>query len=492
MKYKLLTILLIASTLMSCTKELKELNRNPNVVYDIKPGILFAGAQFITSKTPWISATLTAGALNHQLASLETYWAGDKYLDSDNGGLFSHSYGGDIKNLVNLLEIMKSNADYVNHIAMTRIWKVLAFQRVTDWFGDVPYSEAARGFYDGIIKPKYDPQELIYKDMLKELDEAAASFDPAKPNFGVQDMAFGGDITKWKKFAYSLMLRLALRIADKDEATAKTYIAKAITGGVMTGNSDNVIIKHSLNPDGRNDFLAELGLETTTRNRGCIAAFFVNWLNAANDPRLPLLFNKPTGSATFFGLPNGYDITTIGSLSLPNQNNRYTLLKANLLANEASPNILMSSAEVKFMLAEVAKRNLGTAPNAKTSYDEGVKAAMQMYTVFNSSLVVSDAEVATYLAANPYDDSRALEMINYQYWAATFLNFHEGYANIRRSDFPKFPDNVHASKLTAKLPTRHRYPVDEGNLNSDNVKAAIARIPGGADVITAKVWWDVN
>jgi hypothetical protein len=62
-----------------------------------------------------------------------------------------------------------------------RIWKAYIFMILTDTYGDIPYFEAGQGFISTNIQPKYDRQELIYKDILKELDEASAALDPAKP-----------------------------------------------------------------------------------------------------------------------------------------------------------------------------------------------------------------------------------------------------------------------------------------------------------------------
>ncbi len=43
------------------------------------------------------------------------------------------------------------------------------------------------------------------------------------------DLVYGGNLTKWKKFANSLRLRIALRIADKDPANGKNSDCR--TGG---------------------------------------------------------------------------------------------------------------------------------------------------------------------------------------------------------------------------------------------------------------------
>ena len=129
----------------------------------------------------------------------------------------------------------------VNMRNATRILRVLCFHRLTDWYGSIPYFDANKGI-DGIFSPKYDKQKDIYTDLLKELDEATAALSTSNPDegFAAADFIYNGDADKWKRFGYSLMLRLAMRISDVDASTAGTYVTKAIAGGVFSSNDDNV------------------------------------------------------------------------------------------------------------------------------------------------------------------------------------------------------------------------------------------------------------
>src|SRR5690606_18382449 len=107
----------------------------------------------------------------------------------------------------------------VNKLSMVRILRVYEFDQLTDVAGDIPYFDAMKGNEN--LKPKYDPQRDIYLDMFKELDEAAAAFDASKPSFGAGDLFYNGDVTKWKKFAYTLMLRLGMRLTEVEPDLAK-------------------------------------------------------------------------------------------------------------------------------------------------------------------------------------------------------------------------------------------------------------------------------
>src|SRR5690606_26083174 len=137
-----------------------------------------------------------------------------------------------------------SDPEEINKLSIARIWRVWVYHRITDLFGDIPYSEAAKGATDKLYTPKYDEQSYIYMDMLKELDEAANAFDPALPSFDQADLIYGGDISKWKKFAYSMMLRLGMRLTKVDNATAKLWVQKAIAGGVIVKDEDVAFVQY--------------------------------------------------------------------------------------------------------------------------------------------------------------------------------------------------------------------------------------------------------
>src|SRR5690606_20903665 len=145
-------------------------------------------------------------------------------------------YTSHLRELSVLLDATQDNADLVNQHAIAMIWKVYALHRVTDAYGDVPYTEAIKGSSDLTFKPIYDKQSEIYPMMLQELDQAITQLDPTKSSFGGADVVYGGSVESWRTFGYSLMLRLAMRITKRDIAMAQQWAQKAIDGGVMQSN----------------------------------------------------------------------------------------------------------------------------------------------------------------------------------------------------------------------------------------------------------------
>ena len=94
---------------------------------------------------------------------------------------------------------------------------------------------------EAITSPAYDTQESIYKDFFKELKEAAAELDESKESYGSADLMYQGDVEKWRKFANSLRLRLALRVRYADAALAAANISDLEESDLIVTKSDNAV-----------------------------------------------------------------------------------------------------------------------------------------------------------------------------------------------------------------------------------------------------------
>lgn len=494
MKMKNIYYSVVFLLLLSCgTDELKELNVNPNAVNEVSEGFQFANAQLSTSNTSWTLQMLYCNTMMHQLASLETFWAGDKYVESASyaTGIWGY-YSGVNKLLVNIKETIKDDPERVNDYAMTRIWSAFIFNRITDLHGDVPYFEAGLGYLENKLTTNYDSQQDIYVDMLKELEESVAALTLSQPTYGIQDLVYQGDIESWKKFGNSLMLRLALRIADVDQATAVEYIQKAVSGGLMTSNDDICLITHSSELEMNRNQLGVSMVRELDNGTYTMAKYWIDWLQERNDPRLAIVA-LPNIDGEYKGLPNGYTPSSIIEVEGVDDVDIHTFYSKfnTAICNENSPNIFLTYAEVELMLAECVERGFING-NAELHYNNGVEAALKMFTIYDEALVVDQALIDTYLEENAYDPANALQQINEQYWAANFLNPIEAYANVRRSDYPVFPDNPYISNETnGKMPTRMIYPLSESINNADSYGVAVSKLSGG-DKITSKVWWDVK
>jgi hypothetical protein len=488
------------------TESLHELNENPTVAEEIDPGYILAYTQLQTSGERfenWRTQLIYQSTMIQQLATLATYWSGDKYLYNDqySGALWERAFTNYIKDLANLVEItdptVEGQEEYVNYHAIARIWKVVAFQRITDIYGDVPYFGAGKGFSERDFFPAYDPQEQIYKDMLNELEVAAGLLNASASSPGNQDLIYGGDIEKWRKYAYSMMLRLGMRLSEVEPATAQEWVQKAFAGGVMQGVDDSSYLQHTDGPEGINrNGIGEVfnwnGQSFTNDDASRLSKTLVDWMSAHNDPRLERLSWVVNGGEPL-GRPNGYDATTILQFD-PNYNDEgrpddYSRVNPVFVLLD-SPMLFQPYAEVEFYLAEAAARGwISSDPAAH--YEAGVRGAMELYAIFDASVEIPSSEIDAYLAENPYDAANWDAQLGEHVWAASFLNFYEAYANWRRTGYPELtPVDYPGNESNGTIPRRLRYPSSEASGNPEAYNEAINR--QGPDQFTTRMWWDAQ
>jgi hypothetical protein len=255
-----------------------------------------------------------------------------------------------------------------------RILKVVNVHRLTDWFGNIPYTEANKGI-ELIYKPKYDTQQSIYMDMLNELDEACTNISSSNPDdgFAASDMIYQGDITKWKKWGYSLMLRLAMRISNVDAATAATYVSKAVTGGVFTSNADNAVILMATAQvwNNQNGLVRAFidGSQPSTLSKTLVDKLKgPNAGSAADDdPRLMIISGGVDGNLDPLaqkGMPNGLDLGTLDvytGVSGTDITGTFSSFNGKFLDRD-EPYMMMNYAEAELLMAEARSGTLVLYP----------------------------------------------------------------------------------------------------------------------------------
>jgi hypothetical protein len=490
---KVILLLLMALVVGACDDGFDELNVNPTKSAQIAAANkLTALEKYISSERydNWRANMIYQSTMMQHIATTAGYWSGDKYTWNRGyaSSLLDRYYGNAIKTAQDLIVQLDEEESPEEMKAIARILRVFAFSRITDLHGDVPYSEAGKAVIEGIFLPKYDKQSDIYADMLKELEESAAALSSGTSGFGAADVIYGGDQAKWKRLANSLMLRLGLRLIKVDPSASQAWATKAISGGVMTSNDDIFYLKHDNN--NRNGISEVFDADGNPR----MSETFINFLQDGNDPRLPILASRrsdgSTESADLIGFPNGLDSAMLLDLTGEENTDNYAEPNRAILAGFDAPMIFQTYAEVEFMLAEANVR-WGLAGDAATHYNNGVTAAMKQLSLFSEAAVIDDADITTYLTNNPYDATNAIEQINTQYWAATFLNEYETFSNWRRTGFPVLtPVNYPGNETGGSIPRRLTYSENEASVNAANYEAAVAA--QGADVLTTRVWWDVQ
>ncbi|RUT71248.1 SusD/RagB family nutrient-binding outer membrane lipoprotein [Flavobacterium cupreum] len=487
-----------ALTLSSCDKGFEELNTNPNALTDPALKSMFTLAEIYVDGQDFSNTrgnNIYAAQYVQHFASLG---GGSKYTYSSeySGALFGETYGKGLNQIFQLLSVTPNTPENSNMVQALRIMKVFLFQKLTDTYGEVPYFEAGKGYTHNIYDPKYDTQEAIYNDLLKELDEAGTALDANKAFVGNADLYYQSDVTRWKKLANSLMLRVAMRLSKVNPAKAKEYVEKAVAKGVFTSNDDSLVLKHDAGPAGvktnpitsswvRNDLN---GGESNIK----FSKTFIDLLKNTNDPRLRIYAKlEATGNnnpASQQGLPNEAKEFPGGDKKLFSDPNTSTVLRLD------APTLIMSFAEVKFILAEAAVRGWNVGGTAQQHYENGVKAAMEVLTIFGDKVpAVTPAEYNTYITTYPFKsagtDAQKIEQIITQKWIVLLFNGFEAFSEYRRTGYPVLvPVNDPTGETKGTIPRRLIYDQSELITNEANYKAAIQR--QGLDLMTTRIWWD--
>ena len=517
--------IVVVTLLSSCDKGFEEMNQNPNAYTEPAIGPLFSYSlvRGVGTGTPDRNRTnikYVSGIMQYH-GSLADFWPGDKgILHSQTGDFFDTVYSVHLKELTLIIRETEGNPELVNQNAIANIWRVFIMHRVTDAYGDVPYRQAALGKIEGIYKPEYDKQSDIYPWMLQDLQKAIDQIDLAKSTFGSQDLIYAGNLQKWKTFAYSLMLRLGMRLTKVNPTLAQEWVQKAIAGGVMQNNTDIALLVHT--PTHANTWnydafeLKRESLPETNQGRGLVkmGKTFMDILHANNDPRIPFyatlwegninakqgqVIAQTTLAEQQKGLPNGYDQNTI-SQAIPGWSSAllqtYSEPNTATIANLSAPSILLSYSEVEFLLAEAALR--GWAPGTpEEHYHKAIRANMESSALFPNSTVanvaITPTEISDYITTHPLtgSDEEKMRQIHTQFYLAhyMYLDFFEAWSTWRRTGVPALTPITYPLNQTGGLPIRRlMYSPAERALNTQNLEAAIAK--QGPDLYLTRVWWD--
>jgi hypothetical protein len=504
----IVAIVTFGGFLVSCDNGFDELNTNRVQPTSLSPTYLLNTA-IIRSSFPGQTLPYELAIVQQIVSPNSGVLAGGNFNQDNRAvtlGVWQRYYRDVLKHTADVMMATSKDASKANLYHMARIIRAHAAMIVTDTYGDVPYTDAGQGFITNNVLPKYESQEAIYADILKQLDEASAALDPSLPA-EAGEVLYGGNIARWKRFGYSLLLRAAMRHSKVAPATAQNYAGRAVAGGLMQSNADNAVIVHT--PNYTNDIGTTLN--STEANNFYLTEPFVNYLKNNNDPRLASIAvryvgaksgadqkprtatdpgNGNTSVAVQIGMPMGYDnasITPVATSKGLASFYDFSQLDRTRMGRVDAPAFLVTYAQTQLLLAEAVVRGWAQG-DAATLYSNGIRAHMQQLSSYQNAAVPEDA-ITTYLRANPLDPVNALEQINTQYWVASFLNGPEAFANFRRSGFPNLAPNPYPGKDEGVVFIRRlTYPDSEKSVNSGNIQEAINR--QGTDDLKTRVWWD--
>lgn len=498
MKFRYISIFILI-TFVSCTKaDFGDLNTNPSPVVQSVPNTeeLLRSAFWGTSGS--VNST-TSGGRNVTILgdyepaayiqySSETLYPGiTQFSISSSRNNWSDFYTYPLVYLQNVINYnqnptysatMAKYGSNKNQIAIARIWKAFTFSILTDKFGDIPYSEALN---PKNLTPKFDLQSEIYTDLFKELREAASQFE-ASGAVVKGDIIYNGDIAKWKKFANSLRMVLAMRLTKVNLIQAKTEFLDAFNNadGYISNNVDNCKI----------DYLANL----TYRNPWNVIIFngnpvghsksFIDRLVSLSDPRLPVYADKNQGNV-YKGIPAGMKASNYDAWARTNTDG-YSRFSLNV-AGQTTPGYFVTAWQVNFLLAEAVLRSWITTGTSASYYTTGISLNLQANNV-------PVADINTYVSSTnvvlaPTDFNGSLNKIITQKYIAAFPHAFDSWAEYRRTGYPVLPAAVDPVSPDKNIPRRLVYLLSEQTLNPVNFDAAVSRLTNG-NTQDSRIWWD--
>mgnify|MGYP003886281353 CR=1 FL=1 len=395
-------------------------------------------------------------------------------LDTRNitGNHWNRLYTRVLNNLKDAKEIVDSDTSLsaeqkANQIAIIDILEVYTWQVLVDTFGNIPYSEALMGLENQF--PKYDDSAEIYQDLINRITADIAALNTSAEGFGDADIIYNGDISKWKKMAASVKLRLGVQLLDVNPGLANQTITSAVSAGVFTSNEDNFQLNYLTAAPYTNPVYEDLVL--SGRTDYVPANTIVDYMNALDDPRRPIYFSNPIDGVYVggdYGTSNGYETHSH---------------EGDIFFTPEMPGVLLDYAEVEFLLAEASMKGVPVG-SVENHYNAGIMATMDYWGV-------DAAEAAAYLASPdvawataPGTDAEKLAM---QFWIGMYNRGFEGWNVWRRLDNPTL--NV-AIDFGEPVPTRYTYPLSESSINPTGYNQAVTAM--GGDTKTTKVFWDVN
>lgn len=553
---KYITIITMACALFfaSCSDEYMEnMNTDPSKAATIDPNAQLTTAQLQT----YGDLSMMEIYRNYHYAFTQqlmgcwntTNYGGRHTLDNNEmSRIWTSFYTQSLKNIIDAQYRTAEDAEKVNINSVLRIYRVYLMSIITDTYGDAPFSEAGLGFLEGKFNPKYDKQEDIYNAFFLELEDAVNKIDPTKDKV-TGDLIYAGDVTKWQQLANSLRLRFAMRISNVNPTKAQTEFENALAanGGVITDASSDALIKYmtiafsfgqEAYSDYRGNSLSQLLFgNDPANNPSYLCSTFFNQLYNSGDPRTFKISRcyydglmsatspdnrvditqemiekgidfspRDPGAYSWEPWPTGYDSDICAELAVNNPSVTATMARevepklANNFLKSDNPGVVMTSAEVKFLMAEatVKKWNVGSAL-AEDLYKQGVRAAMDFLTDNYGCTATTDAEFDAFIQGRGtfgHTDNQKLEAINTQAWILHFTNPAECWANVRRSGYPKLKSPAEygfGQYLTGgtEIPVRLCYPVLESSYNKKSYNEAIERM-GGTDNWHSLLWWDTE
>lgn len=464
-----LILLLATLGLFSCSEDvMQEINENKNNPSDVASRLIITdvinstsfnvtGADFAFYASAYVEYNV---GIYNQLYNAEI-----RVSEPTSATTYNNAWNTVYSNLLNLKTIIEKcspggeEEGNTTVLGMAQILSAYNLAILTDLMGDVPWTEALQ---PGVIwTPVLDKQESIYQVVNTFITDGIANLEKetdVQP-IGNQDPIYGGSAEQWKKFAYGLKVRYAMRFSKVNpdynavvEAANNSFAQK----------SDEALFKCSTVTNPFHQFFLDrdyFGASQSLHDK----------LVSRSDPRDAKYFKAYPGTDVIVFAPNG------------NPSQAQKLYGISALAVPTAPIYLMSYHELEFLKAEAYAR-LNNLDGAKTHLKNAI-------TVSFTNVGLTETE------ANDYYTNRVEpSLVNQketikEIMVQKYLGLFEGEAIETYNDVRRLKAMGEGSTIqlanTKSFPLRYTYGAEDVTSNV-NVRNAYG---DGSYVYTENVWW---
>lgn len=395
------------------------LNVDPNRSTTAEPALLFAGAEVKFSLLRVAELTWPIALMNQMWASGAAWGLSQAQYDQTR---IRSAWGSIYVDVLKNLKLARAEASARtprpnNTIAQLMIYEAFVFSQTTLLWGDIPFSEAATGTVD---LPKFDAQQDVLNGSIKLLDDAIALIDASSARITApNDLYYGGDMAKWRKFANSLKFRILMTMVDADPAKAQAIGAMAAQP-MIAARAEEMKFPYFDTPGRQNPRFSFTQIFRGGVQQDWYASnVMFNEMVPFNDPRLPIFFQPGPGAG-----PNEF----LSLNPVEPRTPRSALVHLNLL-RASLPEVSFSLSEQRLLEAEAIARGFwqGGLALADTRYRSGVRESMEVFGVPVSQIDAYVTALPTLTTANYRRE------LNRQQWLDLFMRPVDAFTQWRRS-----------------------------------------------------------
>ena len=541
-------VFILSTLLLTACEDLTELNQNPN---GVEPSTVNPNLVISTVMTSFGKDVVTTG-YNGGVAGVVQ----QLQKDSWSGGF--NNYKWDESDWSTYYSMLRNNKLAYNrsvelglefHQGVCLVMKSMIYAKITDFWGDAPYTNAVKGDEgsEEYLKPAYDSQEVIYKGIIEDLKTAAALLSKDQGEYSMinedADIYYNGDPAKWQKLANSLALRYYMRLSEKLPDYAKAGVEEMLSKPLISSVDESCTMAY-IGSSGEDSWPANTEQDASGSDfnglKPCTTLLYK--LQSLNDPRIDVWFKPVQIPIKVSGQYDEKDIIVDGVRYLnvdsldagmkifdpetykADKDAGYTLIDTNSVyvgippsvvggepyhynlnpnPTQGGTNVHVSYLDDIFKSAdgELLKSRImtyaevcflkaeaairGWGSDAEGNYNKGVEASLEAWNVGD--------EYNDYIENEGVAFDGSLSQVMEQKWIASFTSASEAWFDWRRTGYPAFETGPAPER--DRLPLRYYYGNDEKNINGDNYQAAISNLEetnfslqDGKDSPWSKMW----